>query len=126
MICTSCKKTEAVVFIKHIIDNQVSQAALCAACAAKAHVPLNPVNPMVALLQLAAKPGALRARVPAAARCPGCGTTWADFRETGRLGCARCYDHFAALLRPLVARVNAGACIHRGKGPRIPPLEPGA
>jgi len=117
MICTSCKKAEAVVFIKHIIDNQVSQAALCAACAAKAHVPLDPVNPMAALLQFLAKPGVSRPRVPAAARCPGCGTTWADFRETGRLGCARCYDHFSALLRPLVPRVHAGAYAHRGKAP---------
>jgi len=121
MICTSCKKAEAVVFIKHIVDNQVSQAALCAECAAKAHVPLNPVNPVAALLQLLAKPGAPRARVPAAPRCPGCGTTWMDFRATGRLGCARCYDHFAALLRPLVPRIHAGAYVHRGKSPQTPP-----
>ncbi|MCX5795891.1 MAG: hypothetical protein NTY77_10385 [Elusimicrobia bacterium] len=121
MICTSCKKTEAVVFIKHIINSQVSQAALCAACAAEAPVPLNPVNPMAALLQLAAKAGAPRARVPAPAPCSGCGATWTDFRETGRLGCARCYDHFAALLRPLLPRVHAGATVHRGKAPPTPP-----
>ncbi len=118
MICTSCKKVEAVVFIKHIIDNQVSQAAFCAACATKAHVPLNPVNPMAALLQLAAKAGAPHVRVPATARCPGCATAWSDFRETGRLGCALCYDHFTALLRPLIPRVHAGAYVHRGKSPR--------
>jgi protein arginine kinase activator len=124
MICTSCKEAEALVFIKHIVDNQVSQAALCADCAAKAHVPLNPVNPAAALLQLLAKPGALRARVPAAPRCPGCAGTWADFRATGRLGCARCYDHFAALLRPLVPRIHAGAYVHRGKSPQTPPPAP--
>ena len=117
MICTSCKKAEAVVFIKHIINNQVSQAALCADCAAKAHVPLNPVNPLAALLQLLAKPGAPGAKIPAAARCPGCGETWADFRETGRLGCARCYEHLSAQLRPLIPRVHAGAYAHRGKTP---------
>jgi protein arginine kinase activator len=121
MICTSCKKTEAVVFIKHILNNQVAQAALCAACAAKAHVPLHPVNPMAALLQLLAKPGAPRAKACAVARCPGCGTTWTDFRETGRLGCTRCYDHFAPWLRSLIPRVHAGAYAHRGKAPRLPP-----
>jgi protein arginine kinase activator len=117
MICTACKKAEAVVFVKHIINSQVSQAALCADCAAEAHVPLTPVSPMAALLELLAKPGAPRVRVPAAARCPGCGTAWAEFRESGRLGCARCYEHFAALLRPLLPRLHAGAYIHRGKAP---------
>ena len=118
MICTSCKKAEAVVFIKHIHNNQVSQSALCAGCAAEAHVPLNPVNPVSALLQLLAKPGAAHARVPAAARCPGCGMTWAEFRETGRLGCMRCYDHFATQLRLLLPRVHGGAYAHRGKSGR--------
>ena len=120
MICTSCQKAEAVVFIKHIINNRVSQAALCADCAAKAHVPLNPVNPLAAILQLLAKTGTPRPRA-APSRCPGCGTTWADFRETGRLGCARCYDHFSDLLRHLIPRVHAGAYVHRGKAPRTPP-----
>jgi protein arginine kinase activator len=117
MICTSCQKAEAVVFVKHIINNQVSQAALCADCAAQAHVPLTPADPMAALLQLLGKPDAARVRVPAAARCPGCGAAWAEFRETGRFGCARCYEHFAELLRPLLPRFHAGAYTHRGKTP---------
>jgi len=120
MICTACQKAEAVVFIKQIANSQVSQAALCAACAAQAHVPLAPVHPLHALLQLLAKPPAPRAR-PAPARCPGCSTTWADFRSTGRLGCARCYGHFAAHLRPLIPRVHSGAYAHRGKSPKPPP-----
>ena len=111
------------VFVKHIINSQVSQAALCADCAAQAHVPLNPISPMAALLQLLGKPGASRARVPAAARCPMCGTTWAEFRESGRFGCARCYEQFAELLRPLLPRLHAGAYTHRGKAPREPGRE---
>ena len=120
MICTSCQQAEAVVFLKHIIDNQVAQAALCADCAAKAHVPLNPANPLGALLQLLAKPSAPRAR-SAAGRCPGCQTSWADFRASGRFGCARCYDQFASALGPLLPRIHAGAYAHRGKSPQEPP-----
>jgi len=119
MICTSCKKSEAVVFIKHIINSQVSQAAFCADCAAKAHVPLHPANPLSALLQLLAQPAAPRSRL-VASRCPGCGTAWADFRETGRLGCARCYEQFEPQLKALMPRVHAGAYAHRGKSPRRP------
>ena len=117
MICTSCQKAEAVVFIKQIINNQVSQATLCAACAAKAHVSLEPTDPFSTLLQqLLPKPAVQRART--AARCPGCGISWSDFRSTGRLGCARCYRHFAAHLKTLLPRIHAGAYAHRGKSPK--------
>ncbi|MDD5656476.1 MAG: hypothetical protein PHF00_04380 [Elusimicrobia bacterium] len=119
MICTACKNAEAVVFIKQLIDNQVSQAALCADCAARAHVPLGPAAPLEALLGLLGKlpPPARRLH---AARCPGCGTTWQDFRAGGRLGCARCYDHFEPRLKAIIPRLHKGAYAHRGKSPGRP------
>ncbi|MFA6002485.1 MAG: hypothetical protein WC881_00290 [Elusimicrobiota bacterium] len=121
MICTACQKAEAVVFIKHIINNQVSQAALCSGCAAHAHIPIDPVNPFHALMDMLGKPAAPRPRA-AAARCPGCSTTWAEFRSTGRFGCARCYEHFADHIRTLLPGIHAGAYAHRGKSPKRRPL----
>lgn len=50
--------------------------------------------------------------------CPGCGMTFAKFRETGRLGCASCYVHFEKTLGPLIARAQEGATHHVGKLPR--------
>lgn len=51
------------------------------------------------------------------ARCPGCGLTPADFKEHGRLGCARCYEAFEAKLTPLLKNLQRGTC-HVGKAPR--------
>ena len=116
MICTSCQKAEAVVFIKQIIKNQVSQATLCAACAAKANVSLKSLDPFSALRQqLLPKPVVQRAKTT---HCPGCGISWSDFRSAGRLGCARCYSRFAAQLKPLIPRIHTGAYAHRGKSPK--------
>ena len=50
--------------------------------------------------------------------CPGCGMTFARFRETARLGCASCYTHFEKTLGPLIARAQEGATHHIGKLPK--------
>ncbi|GHV18050.1 hypothetical protein FACS189425_05730 [Clostridia bacterium] len=46
--------------------------------------------------------------------CPLCGTTARAIRETGRLGCSRCYEHFefGDYLQKL-----SGQTAHRGKIP---------
>ncbi|MEJ2312903.1 MAG: UvrB/UvrC motif-containing protein [Gemmatimonadales bacterium] len=46
--------------------------------------------------------------------CPYCGTTSADFRRSGRLGCPECYAHFEGQLRGLLRRVH-GSTQHVGK-----------
>jgi protein arginine kinase activator len=47
-----------------------------------------------------------------------CGTTIEIWGETGRLGCAKCYDTFRTLLVPLIYKVQAGAEKHLGKRPK--------
>jgi len=48
--------------------------------------------------------------------CGGCGETYAEFRESGRLGCSECYTSFETLLRPLLRRIH-GSTTHAGKMP---------
>ncbi len=50
--------------------------------------------------------------------CRGCGTSFADFRQTGRLGCAECYATFEPQLGPLLERAHEGATHHVGKSPK--------
>jgi protein arginine kinase activator len=52
------------------------------------------------------------------ARCAGCGTTYASFRESGLLGCPACYETFSERLGPLIERAHEGGCHHVGKFPR--------
>jgi protein arginine kinase activator len=41
--------------------------------------------------------------------CSFCQATLADFRATGRLGCAHCYDAFESSLRDLLRRVHGNS-----------------
>jgi protein arginine kinase activator len=54
----------------------------------------------------------------AAAVCPSCSTTYAQFRQSGLLGCPTCYAQFENQLGPLLARAHEGGTHHVGKAPR--------
>ena len=49
-------------------------------------------------------------------KCPVCGFGQADFKKTGRLGCATCYETFAEGLAPLLKGMHKGVA-HVGKAP---------
>jgi protein arginine kinase activator len=48
--------------------------------------------------------------------CPTCGMSFENFRETGRLGCANCYEAFEGKMIPLIRRIH-GNIEHNGKIP---------
>ncbi|MBI5631389.1 MAG: hypothetical protein HY921_10960 [Elusimicrobia bacterium] len=114
MICNSCHKEQACVFIKQIVNNQVSQTALCADCARNFQASLNPFDAFLSLLSEAARP----APKPKPQSCPTCRTTFKEFQSRGRFGCPNCYERFAPLLKNIIPRIHAGAYQHRGKRPR--------
>jgi protein arginine kinase activator len=49
-------------------------------------------------------------------KCPACGLSQADFKKTGRFGCARCYDTFADGLSEMLKPMHRGT-EHVGKVP---------
>jgi len=49
--------------------------------------------------------------------CPLCGTTWAQFKQTGLMGCPNDYQLFERKLLPLLKRAQEGASEHIGKVP---------
>ena len=111
MICQSCGAREAAILIQTLIQNQVKKLALCPNCASN----LRPEHPLDALMQ-ALEHLAARARAQPA-RCGTCRTSLSNFKETGRLGCPNCYEHFRTQVKDLLPRVHAGAYQHRGKTP---------
>lgn len=48
--------------------------------------------------------------------CPNCKLTFNEFKASGRLGCARCYEAFAEQLLPVIKRIH-GAAKHTGRRP---------
>ncbi len=110
MLCASCGKNQAAVFIQEIVNNQVREASLCAACAEAAGVAAGPEELFLPGLSTIPK----EARGEGAPRCSGCGLFYSEFRKTGFLGCPTCYTSFKPALQRILARIHHGAVRHRG------------
>ncbi len=121
MLCDSCRERDAVVNLTTIEDNAVHQLHLCEQCAAERGVETTVATPKHPLAEF------LHQQVPApisgdGVRCSFCNTTMADFKATGRWGCARCYTNFEAGIRELLRRVH-GSHRHIGRSYRPPMSE---
>ena len=114
MVCDNCHERDAVVNLTTIENNSVRQLHLCEQCAAERGVETSvapskhPLGQFLEAVQKQSVPTATDA-----GRCAFCGLTMKDFRETGRLGCARCYTTFEPSMRELLRRVHGG---HRHSG----------
>lgn len=120
MQCQFCKKAPAKVHYTQIVANEVKKIDLCEACAKEKGVN-DPTVFSIADLLLGLGASQKMEEATAAAgtemTCPSCGFTQADFKKTGRLGCAKCYEIFAEGLEQLLKGMHRGTQ-HKGK---IPP-----
>ncbi|MBM3985234.1 MAG: hypothetical protein FJ296_06050 [Planctomycetes bacterium] len=114
--CDRCENP-ATVHLTEIKGGQKSERHLCEKCAASLHVPtaskelaklLKSFEPALAL----ATPGT---SAPGLA-CPECGMTYAEFRQSGRFGCARDYEVFAEQVGKLLQKIHGGTR-YAGKRP---------
>jgi protein arginine kinase activator len=110
MVCDLCKEGEAVIQLTEIEGSGVRQLHLCEKCAAERGVETTitsakpQINNFLQTIheQMATPRGE-------ATTCSFCGGTLADFRATGRLGCAHCYETFENSLRDLLRRVHGNS-----------------
>lgn len=118
MRCENCKERDAVIHLTQIVSNSVTTMHLCEPCAAEKGVETGtnvakfPLGDFVASL---GKPGAAeQVEADAGQPCGFCGATLQDFRQSGRLGCARCYTSFGPQMRDLLRRLH-GSTRHVGE-----------
>jgi protein arginine kinase activator len=120
MRCNQCHEREAVVHLTQIAQDQVITQHLCERCAAEkgvesaASLGKTPVGTLLASMGKGLDPSTALTGLAAAGPCPTCGATLADFRESGRLGCADCYRTFETSLRDVLRRVH-GSSRHLGE-----------
>jgi protein arginine kinase activator len=115
MICDVCKEGDAVIQLTEIEGTGVRLLHLCERCAAERGVEttVSVAKPQITdFLQSVHQ--AMQATQGDAARCTFCSSTFRDFRSTGRLGCAHCYDAFENSMRDLLRRVH-GNSRHAGR-----------
>ena len=119
MVCQFCKTKAAKVHLTQIVENEVKKVDLCEECAKEKGVN-DPTGFAIADLLLGL--GAAQQMEEAGEakgvelRCPECGYTQPDFKKSGRLGCAHCYEVFSEGLDPLLKTMHKGV-VHRGKVP---------
>lgn len=130
-ICEMCGEEPATVHLLRVVDGAVKHARLCAGCAQ------NLAQQTEGLALVLAVPSALRRAgkatteegateassgsiEPEARFCPFCGTTLSDLKESGLVGCAKCYETFSSYLQASL-RGGAQPVEHQGKIPQRGP-----
>jgi protein arginine kinase activator len=121
MVCDDCRENDAVVQLTAIKDNVVVQLHLCERCAAERGVETTvntlPKHPLGEFLNQVQQQ--VLATPADSGKCSFCGSTMADFRASGRWGCARCYTQFESGIRELLRRVH-GHSRHIGRNYQAP------
>jgi len=118
VLCDECREREVTVRVTHVVDGEAREVKLCERCAAErgiqtsASVTQSPLGGFLHALWKTSDAGP--ADTLSTGPCPGCGATFSDFRESGRLGCAECYVTFEGQLRILIRRYP-GSTHHQGR-----------
>ncbi len=118
MKCTHCNEREANTHIKRIINGKKEEMHLCEECARELGVmeefsfePFSMDSLFGNLLGAGAKAFNSLSGID---RCTYCGTTFNDIVNSGRVGCAHCYDKFEQKLSPSIEKLH-GRTKHIGK-----------
>lgn len=121
MLCEECRKQNAAVFLKVAVNNKVQELHLCPACAARKGMGFGLETGAFNISDIVGNmSGYFKDFLPPekkTLRCGGCGLKYAEFKETGRLGCPQCYASFEPQLTELMARIH-GAAQHSGRAYR--------
>lgn len=130
VLCDECGERDVTVRVTHVVGGEAREIKLCDRCAAERGIQTSAAatqTPLGGFLHALWKTSdAGPADTVASGPCPGCGATFGDFRESGRLGCAECYVAFEGQLRILIRRYH-GSTHHHGRrhiGPASPEQQP--
>jgi len=120
LLCQICKKREATIHFTNVENNKVYEIHLCAQCAKeKGFEKLKKSNFAMSDI-IAELLNSTARRVDEKLNpntCPNCGTTFLQFKKSGRLGCSECYSFFNRQLIPLLRGIH-GNTRHVGKVPK--------
>ena len=116
--CDNCDN-EATVHEVNVVNGKPEERHLCEACAREAGLVAGAPLPVTEILQKIA--GGQGAQADPGSRntaCPACGTSFEEFKQSGRLGCPECYKALEKQLAPILDRAHQGAVHHVGKVPK--------
>lgn len=106
MRCDSCGQSDAVIQLTQVENNEMRVLHLCESCAADRGVETESQKTNAPLADFLAQIGKSVPEGQTKGRCPSCGLTAAQLRQTGRLGCGVCYTHYDEHLRSLAPSIS--------------------
>lgn len=118
MLCQNCKKNDAGVHLKRIINGEAAEIHLCSDCASSFGVGdmltgFSPFGDILGNLLVSAETRRMSNKI---LRCETCGLTFEDIANAGSTGCPDCYRTFSGKLRPAIIKLH-GRAVHKGKVP---------
>lgn len=125
MLCEECQEREATVHYTEVVNGQRTEYHLCEQCAREKgelefSLGFDPGfsihNLLAGLLDMGNPSLQVGKKTSQDRQCPTCGMSYAQFSQTGRLGCGDCYTAFQRQLEPLLRRIQ-GTSSHSGKVP---------
>ena len=118
MLCDVCSKNLATVHLTEIIAGKIIEVHLCEDCAKKKteefQKQFNITDFLSELVDINSGDKLTSPKV----KCSRCGLTYEDFKKTGRLGCAQCYEDMKTQIIPLLKNIH-GTTKHKGKTPHL-------
>ena len=115
MLCQNCKRNDANIHMKRIINGRATEVHLCSDCAGALGYTEGLGGFGLDLSDLFGNllGGSTFIGTPSL-RCPMCGSSFEDIARSGRLGCSQCYTTFYDKLLPSLERIH-GKTGHTGK-----------
>lgn len=129
MLCEKCRIREANIRYTEVINGVKTEHNLCSQCAQEmdfgqysaiieGEFPLGKLlSSLLGLSASSARPQRMEEVV-----CPTCGTTYEEFIENSRFGCADCYHVFDLLIGEKIKKLQENSS-HTGKQPRMRALK---
>ena len=129
LLCEKCKKRTATVFYNENLNGKVRSYSLCGECAAKLREK-GELQEVTSMIGSFADPfsalhddlfggffgmPAMKA-ISTEKKCEGCGCTYSDIAESGRVGCPACYTTFRDELSRTIRSIH-GTTAHTGSVP---------
>lgn len=127
MLCEKCKIREANIKYTEVIGGTKTEHNFCSQCAGEMDFGqystiFDGEFPLGKLLSglLGLQSPTVRQQKMQEVVCPTCGTTYEEFIENSRFGCADCYHVFDLLIGEKIKKLQESA-LHTGKQPKILP-----
>ena len=126
MLCQNCGKNEVNFRYTQIINGVKKEMALCDKCAKELgfesldfNMPINFSSFLGDFLSVASENSFLPSFVKTnTLQCNKCGMTYDEFANSGKLGCANCYDVFSDPLEQVLKKIH-GSTSHVGRCEKV-------